>query len=405
MILTYDAVDAAGRRSSDAIEAGTEREAIELLRSRGLHVTRLEQSTDRQRTSGAATDIDAACKLPLKILVLFTRQMAMLVRAGSGVVPALAAIRKQMTNPIHTEMMSRIITDLEEGQPLNDALRKRPRAFDPVYCAIVAAGEASATLGETFARLSLIVGKRRVIRKKIIGAMAYPILLISMCSMIILALLLFVLPRFADMFAQLGVDTPASTQVLLAVGDFVRNHWPTLLGSTAFIVGTSVAYLMTASGRQWLCDIQLSIPVIGNLRSRLIQAQVFRTIGMLVESSVGLLDSLELARGSTRNRRFQKLFDDVEATVTAGGQPSQAFEASGLVAPYVCQAVRTGEESGNLGEALSYCADVLDEDNEELINVVMRLIEPLILMVMGVVVGGVAISLFLPMFDLTAAIQ
>ena len=119
----------------------------------------------------------------------------------------------------------------------------------------------------------------------------------------------------------------------------------------------------------------------------------------------GRLAELDIARGSTRNRRFQKLFDDVEAVVTAGGQPSQAFEASGLVAPYVCQAVRTGEESGNLGEALSYCADVLDEDNEELINVVMRLIEPLILMVMGVVVGGVAISLFLPMFDLTAAIQ
>ena len=151
--------------------------------------------------------------------------------------------------------------------------------------------------------------------------------------------------------------------------------------------------------------MQIRIPFIGRLRSRLIQGQILRTMGMLTESRVGVLETLELAGRSTRNRRFQGLFNDLEAAVTSGGLLSTAFEDSGIVEPAICQAVRTGEESGNLSDALSYCADILDETNEELINVFARLLEPVILLGMGVVVGGVAISLFMPLFDLTSAIH
>lgn len=403
MILTYEAIDAEGKRSSDAVEAADTREAAELLRRRGLFITRIDESPKTK--AAPATSIAAARsnRLPLKTLVLFTRQMAMLLRAGSGVVPAMTAIRRQMKKAEHAEILHQIIADLEDGTMLTDALRRQPRTFDSLYCAVVAAGEASGNLATMFDRLSTAVGKRRTMRNKILGAFAYPALLIVMCTGILSVLLLFVLPRFADMFVRLGVETPASTDALLAAGAFMRTRWWLVAGGIV-LTGFLGAYLVTSErGKQWLTDVQLSIPMIGHLRSRLIQAQILRTIGTLLESRVGLLDTLSLARGSTRNTRYQSLFDSLEGAVTSGGNLSTAFDESGLVDPSICQAIRTGEDSGNLGGAISYGADILDETNEELVQMITKLVEPIILIGMGVVVGGVAISLFLPLFDLTSA--
>ncbi len=406
MNLTYEAIDAQGNSMVDTIEAPSQREATDQLRGKGLFVTRISEQQERRAKSRevSASDEDTSWRLPVRTLALFTRQMAMLLNSGSAVVPAVAAIRRQIKKPKQAAILGRIVSDLEEGVTLTDALRRWKRAFDPVYCAIIAAGEASGTLGEMFERLAVIVGKRRAMRGKIIGAMIYPLLLITMSLSILMVLLLFVLPRFNDMFVQLAVEPPATTKMLLSAGAFLRGHWMMLLAGLAVIVGSILSLVFSDVGRKWLCNVQLAIPGFGTLRSRLIQGQVFRTMGTLLTSRVGLLDTLELAREATQNNRFQDLFDRLEEAVTSGGQPSTAFEASGLVQPYICQAVRTGEDSGSLGEALAYCADVLDESNTELVNTMTRLIEPAILIVMGFLVGGVAISLFLPLFDMTSAI-
>lgn len=405
MQLTYDAVDLKGTATQDVVEATGQREAVELLRRRGLFVTHIAEKPGTATTEKTGSGKTGKLRLPIGTLMLFTRQMAMLLRAGSGIVPAMSAIRRQMRRPAHAALLEQVIGDLEEGVTLTNALRKHPDTFDPVYCAVIAAGEASASLTAMFDRLAAIVGNRRTLRKKILGALAYPALLIVMCSNIMLVLLLFVLPRFKDMFIQLGVHPPASTQALLAVGDFLRSHWISLVGIVAVGAVAAAWSITSKAGVAWLSNVQTRIPLFGRLRSRIIQAQILRTMGMLLESRVGLLDTLELVRRSTRNRSFQRLFDDLEESVTAGGQLSTAFERSGRVEPYICQAVRTGEDSGNLGGAMSYAADILDENNTELIGVITKLFEPMILIGMGVFVGGVAISLFMPLFDLTSAIQ
>jgi type IV pilus assembly protein PilC len=405
MIVTYEAIDTNGGSTTDTIEAKDTQEAAQVLRSRGLYVTHIAQqkgSGDRKTTTFRPAE---GGSLPLKTLALFTRQMAMLLRAGSGLVPGFMAIKRQMRKPKHVVVLDQIITDLEEGTTLTEALRRWPRTFDPVYTAIVAAGEASGALTEMFERLSVIVGKQRALRNKVIGALTYPALLIVMCIGILGVLLFFVLPRFNQMFIQLGVEAPATTKALLATGDLLRGYWPIVLLTAAAGVTGIVLLVNSDRGKQWLSNIQLAVPILGQLRSRLIQAQIFRTMGMLLESRVGLLDTLELAREATRNRRFQTLFDQLEETVTSGGQPSSAFDAAGIVEPYVCQALRTGEESGKLGGAMTYCADLLDETNTELISAVTRLTEPVILIGMGVLVGGVAISLFMPLFDMTSAMR
>jgi type II secretory pathway component PulF len=218
-------------------------------------------------------------------------------------------------------------------------------------------------------------------------------------------MLLFVIPRFAGMFEQLAVQPPASTLLLLSLGQALRDYWYGFLLGIAALIGASVWFLISAVGRQFVSNMQTRIPVIGRLRGQMIQAQALRTMGMLLDSRVGMLETFELARKSTENDEFQKLFNDMSETVTTGGQLSYALERCRLLEPYVVQAVRTGEESGNIAGAMIYCADVLDESNTELLQTVMKLIEPAILIVMGLVVGGVAISLFLPLFDLTSAVQ
>jgi len=321
------------------------------------------------------------------------------------VVPAIAAIRRQMRRPAHAALLTQLISDLEDGTPLTDALRRHPSTFDPVFCAIVAAGEASGSLGKMFERLAEIVGKRRALQRQIKGALAYPILLVAMCVKIICVMLLFVLPRFAGMFDQLGVKPPATTVFLLTLGQGLRSYWYLLLLAVLGLVGGAIWLVKSPIGRQVVSNLQTRIPVVGRLRAQMIQAQILRTMGMLLESRVGLLETMDLARQSTRNREFQKFFNDMSETVTCGGQISSAVDRCGLIEPYVGQAVRTGEESGNLAGAMIYCADVLDETNAELLHTVMKLIEPVILILMGLVVGGVAVSLFLPLFDLTSAIQ
>ncbi len=387
------------------------------VRSDDANVTRNAQMTaqrapfnDASRGLGQDTTTPLRMKdaketrLPIKTISIFTRQMSMLLRSGSSLVPAIRSIAKQMSNEQQKNLLSNIALDLEEGLTLTEAFRKHPSSFDAFFCAIVAAGEASATLPKMFDRLAGIVGKRRAMRKKIIGALAYPTLLIFMCIHIILGLMLFVMPRFAEMFIQLDVDVPASTATMLSIGQWVRAEWAILLASVLGIMAGIAWLILSEKGKQWLADIQLSIPIVGKLRSSIIQGGVFRTLGLLLESKVGLLDSIALIKGSTRNRSFQQLFLDLEESVTTGGSISYALESSGLVQPFLCQSVRTGEECGNLDGAMLFSADMLDETNTETIDVVTRLIEPIILIGMGVVVGAVALSLFVPLFDLTSAI-
>ena len=406
MIVAYEAIDAKGGRCRDSVEATDTRDAVEILRRRGLYVTRAEEAGDgMKKTPTGSRRRGKTPRLPLNTLALVTRQLAMLLHSGSGIVPAISAVKRQMTKPHQEALMAQIISDLEGGLPLTDALRKHPRTFDPVYCAIIAAGEASGSLDSMFERLAKIVGKRRAMVRKLLGACAYPVLLITMCTGILGVLTMFVLPRFAEMFDRLSVETPASTQLLLGFGAAMRSYWCLVLSGVLAIVGLVAWTVTSRSGKQWLTDIQLSIPIVGGLRCRLIQGQLFRTMGTLPESGVGILETLELAREATRNKRFRQLFAQLEDAVTSGNQLSTAFGNAKLIEPYICQAIHTGEDSGNLGGAMTYVADILDESNEELVNTVARLIEPVILIGMGFVVGGVAISLFLPLFDLTSAIN
>jgi type II secretory pathway component PulF len=337
-------------------------------------------------------------------LVLFTRQMTMLLTSGSGLVPALSAIAPQMRAEKHRRMLEAIRNDLEEGLTLTDALNRYPRVFDASYCAVVAAGESSARLPQMFARLAVILGKRRAMKNKVIGSLIYPTLLIGLSIKIMAVMLFFVVPRFAEMFDTLGVAVPATTQALLHLAGALRSYWYLALLLVAGTIAGLVYLFRSPNGRQLVANMQTRIPLVRYLARRLIQGQTFRILGMLIEARVGLLEALELAGRVTRNDQFQALFTAMSDSVTRGESVSGAMDNGKLIGPSIVQAVRTGEQSGRLGEAITFAADVLDEENTELLATATKLIEPMVLIGMGLVVGIVAISLFMPLFDMTAAV-
>lgn len=410
MNLTYEAIDGSGRNVSDAIEASSAKEAVESLRQKGLFVTHIASAKAESLVPGSDSRLGTSdpgltkVRFSLRQLVMFTRQMAMLLASGSGVVPALNALNRQIKDANQKALLRRIVADLEEGCPLADAFRKYPSIFDASYCAVVAAGEASAQLPQMFTKLAGMMSKRKAMRNKVVGSLIYPALLIVLCVSVVNILLFFVIPRFADMFDTLGVPLPSSTKFMMALSAGLCKWWPVPVGFVIALVVGSVYLVKSRTGRQILSDVQIRVPVAGRLMSRLIQSEMLRILGMLIEAKVGVLDALDLARGVTSNRRYGALCNKVEEAVTSGNSISSAMEATELIDPSICQAVRTGEESGSLGGAISYAADVLDEENAELVDVVTKLIEPMILIVMGVIVGAVAISLFTPLFDITAAV-
>lgn len=413
MKVAYTALDQTGHEVVETMEAPDVRSAVDSLRKRNLFVTQISEHTGKERygDSHASKHEESPVgtlgkvKLPIKQLALFTRQMAMMLTSGSGVVPSLNSIARQIPNPLHAKLIGQVARDLEEGSTLSEALRKFPRTFDPNYCAVIAAGESSGTLTEMFNRLSTIVGKRRAMRNKVLGAMAYPALLIALSTSIVMVLLMFVMPRFGEMFTTLSVPLPASTKFLISVGEATRSYWPAILAGAVVLVGSTLGTVLMPGVRLWISGASMHVPLVSRVITGLIQGETFRLLGMLVEAHIGLLDAIQLVKGVTLNRRFQELYQSMEAEVTEGGSISRALETSRLVSPPICQAIRTGEENGALGAAMSYVANVLDEDNTELVNTMTKLLEPMILIIMGVVVGGVAVSLFLPMFDMTSAIK
>ncbi|MCG3131629.1 MAG: putative type II secretion system protein F [Phycisphaerae bacterium] len=401
MNLSYEAVDAAGSAVADVIDATDAADAIERLRRRGLFVKKISEVEAAKATTGRAP---ASLKLPLKSLVFLTRQLAILLKAGSALVPALQVIRRQLKKPAHEAMIRSLINDLEDGLPLADAMRKFPETFDPAYRAVVAAGEASATLPAMMDRLASILVRRRALRNKILGAMTYPLVLLFMSINVVCGMMMFVVPRFAGMFKTIGVEIPWSTQFLLNLSGWLEQYWVIPAGA-AIVLGVGLFLLVGSKpGRRVLVNVQTEIPLVKRVTSRLIQARIYRTLGTLIECRVGVLDALDLSREITGNRRFRRLFDDIVEALTSGDRISSVLLRSDFIEPSLAYSIQTGEENGALGPSISYCADILEEENAELIAAMTRLVEPMILVVMGVVVGGVAISLFLPLFDVTAAL-
>lgn len=400
MKFAYVAFDVDGKRFADEIDAADEQAARSSLSDRGLFVVELSRTAGtaapRGRRGGRRMS-RWAC------LSEFTRQMSILVSTGTPVVQAIGAVERQVQDPRFGTVLGDVRQRVEEGSSLADALARHPRYFDAVARSLVSAGEASGRLDSMLERLALINRQQEVVRRSLMAAMSYPVLLVGIASVVLVGMLLFVIPRFAVLFKSLDTPLPASTAFLMDASDHLRANWYYEIPLAAAAVAGGVIWLGTAAGRRTLATWSLRTPGVSRLVVSLAMARVARLLGVLLESRVPLLDALALTREAMSNHHYAELIRKIEGAVTEGGSISSVAARSTLVTPSFTETVRNGEETGQVGEVLVRLAEYLDEDNSLLVKSLTQMLEPVVLILLGLVVGVVAISMFLPLFDATAA--
>ena len=391
-----------GRLVTDRIDANSPADAADILRNKNLTPLRLDPANSNQNASHTQRPT-ARGGVRSADLVLFTQQLKMLLDAGSALVPALEAIEQQTAKPRVRNLVQNIRLHVEQGGTLADAFNDRPDVFKPVFCTMVAAGEATASLPQAFDRLNELTIRQRKTRKTIIGALLYPAILSLLCVLVAGVVIGFVVPRFSTLFENLNSPLPTVTQFLFGASEGVLDYWPVWVTTLILLVGGCVVVLRTQRLRVRFDALLLKSPVVGRVASRLVFARVLRIWAAMLRCHVPLLETIQHSRTALTNVAFIRLVDDVEEAVAGGGSIGRTLGDSGLVEPVIASAIRTGEENGRLSEAVGFISNWIDNDNAQLIAGLTRVIEPALLATMGVFVGLVAMSLFIPLFDLATA--
>ena len=401
MKLAYQAFDRSGGEVTGTLEALDETDAREALSRRGLYVTEISPDGAGGQPSRSSVPTRPG-RGGLKHLSMFTRQFYVLISSGTQAVPALSAIEKQMKDQRWRQVVSSVRARVEQGTALSEAMEAFPGYFDSVYCSMISAGESGGMLPEMFGRLADLTQKRLHVQSTIRGAMAYPVLLISVALSVLTLLLLFVVPRFAELFGSLNVALPPTTQILISLSDALKSYWWFGLAVIAGTVFGLKAWLATRHGLRARDTALLHIPQFGPIFKSFATARIVRLLGILLESRVPVLEALRLTRASASNVHYKELIIRAQDLVSKGEPISASFNNPNLISPSVYETVRSGEASGQVGPLLTNMANFLDEENDVTLKSLTSIIEPLILVMLGILVGFVAISMFMPLFDLTS---
>ncbi|MBL8964116.1 MAG: type II secretion system F family protein [Phycisphaeraceae bacterium] len=401
-----------GDPAVETIEAATAAEAADILRRRGLLISDLKPAPDgspsaSQATSARRRSIRLGSGKRLKLLTGFLRQMSVLVSTGTPLVEAIASLERQADDEAWRGLLGSLRKRMEEGCQLSEAMADHPECFDLVCRNLVAAGESGGRLDEILTRLSSLVRQQQRIRGEVIGAMAYPSMLILISLGVLTAMIGFVLPRFEGLFKSMDRPVPASTQALLGLSNWLRENWWFPLIAVPAVIVASAMLLRTPAGSRWKDRALVRAPMLGTVYRSLCAARVARIIGVLLDGKVALLECLRLVRGTMGNSLYASSLAGAEDAVTRGEGASVALDRQvggvRLFPSAVIEALKCGERSGKIAPVMISVADALDEDNDVLLRSATRLLEPLILSVLGVIVGLVTLSMFMPLFDLAAA--
>lgn len=402
MKLAYRAYDKTGKAVRDTVDAADADAAAEQLRRRGLFVTEIAPRAEESVENHRLCQIKSRGR-HLKNLAIFCRQLSVLVSTGTPIVQALAALERQIKDPHFAVVLGDIRRRVEEGASLSAAMEAHCEQFDPITRSLIAAGESGGQLDAMLDRLASLTRQRLHVRNSLVGALVYPCLLIVVAIGVLTLMLGFVLPRFVGLFDTLDTALPPSTEALIWVSDMLRTYWwMALLGVGAVVIGLRF-WVGTPDGKRAVDTVAVRLPGLAKITRNFATARIARVLGLLLDSKVPLLESLRLTLQATSNVHYAALITRAEDVVTKGEAISLAFADPALIDPSIHEALRNGEENGRIGSVLMQVAEFLDEDNEVIIRSVTSIVEPIILIALGILVGFVAISMFLPLFDLTAA--
>lgn len=324
-----------------------------------------------------------------------------MVQTGISLSQALEGIRRQEKSLAFRELLSQIQASLEQGESFSAALSRFPRLFDGSYVAMVKAAEASGALGPMLERLAAALRKSQETKARVRAALAYPAVMLVLAIGVTVFLLTYVLPRFTPLFQARGALLPTPTRVVMAVSEAFTNWWFLWVGLLGLLVAGFFVARSSAQGRRWLDATKLRIPVLGGVLSKLALCQSVRTLGTLLSGGVSMLEALRLTAEAAGNAEFARLWHRVEEAVTAGKALSEPLRSSSLVPATVAQMVAAGEESGRLPEVLAKLADHLEADVDIAVKAATSLMEPVLIGVMGAIVGTIGLAVLLPIFSLS----
>jgi type IV pilus assembly protein PilC len=405
MKLAYTAYDNSGQAVTGTVESADVATATETLRHKGLYVAQITESAAATAKSQRKLALKPRAGQRIKKPAVFTRQLCVLISSGTQLMEALGALERQAKPGPWRDTISDIRAEVEQGASLSTAMEPHPEYFDPVYCSLVAAGESTGRLTEMLDHLAALKQKQVRIRNSIVGALIYPSMLVVLAVGIFILLLGFVVPRFATLFDTLDVPLPASTQALVTISEVFRSYWWAAVLLLIGAIIAMIAYLRTANGKRFRDTAILNLPYIGNIAKSIATARIVCLLGVLLGGHVPILKALRLIRHAAGNVCYADLVAKAEEQVAKGELISLAFSDTKLISPSIYEAIRSGEQSGQMDRLLLNVAEFLDEENEVIVRSLTTIIEPVILVVMGILVGLIAISMFLPLFDLTAMTQ
>jgi type IV pilus assembly protein PilC len=399
---SYQARDTGGRIVSGIQEALNEDNAVTSLMSRGLMVLSLNRKATASRSRKKHT------KVKETDVVLFTRQLATMIEAGISLVQALTALYEQ-ADPKKQRSLRAVISDVttrvQGGETFNESIAKHPRVFNRLFVSMVKAGEHGGLLAEILDRLAGFLEASARLRKKVKSAMTYPVIVICIAFLITTFLIVRVVPVFGEIFADFGAKLPAPTQFLIDLSNFVRSEWYFLLaGLIGTIVGVRM-FLRSERGKQLWDRWKLKLPVFGPLVHKIAMSRFARTFAQLIRSGVPILEVLDIVGGSAGNHVVEESIKGVSADVEKGDNLSVSLSRKKIFPPMLLRMVAAGEATGKIDTMLEKMADFWDEEIEAMLDALTSLIEPLLIVFLGVIVGGIVIAMFLPIFKLNEVVS
>jgi type IV pilus assembly protein PilC len=344
-------------------------------------------------------------RVKLKDVAVMSRQFATMINSGLSLLRALNILAEQTESKPLAAIINQVRIDVEKGSSLSAAVSRHPKAFSRLYVAMVRAGEIGGVLDSVLLRLAETIEKQVELRRKVRSAMTYPIVVMVLVLLIVTAMLLFIIPMFKGIYADLGGTLPFPTQVLIDMSSIVRKFWYLIFGVEFGAVWGFRRWIATENGRSHWDIVKLKIPVMGLLTRKTALARFSRTLSALVRSGVPILESLDIVAETAGNYVVSRAVHDTQIAVKSGEPMSQRLERHPVFPPMVVQMMAVGEETGALDEMLDKIADFYDQEVEATVEALTSLIEPLLIVVMGACVGGMVISLYLPMFNIIKLIK
>jgi len=395
----YLVLDPAGRERRGHLDAQSAEAAQAQLAARRLHVLRIEARSDPASTPLLSRGLFRRNRLGSRQLTLFTRQLATLIQ----VAPQEEVLRT-LARQAERDEVRRVVETVHEGvvsgRRLSEAMAREPKSFPPLYRAMIAAGEESGTLPLILERLSLLLERQAQVRGKILSTITYPLVLAVVAAFVVLALMIFVVPQVVEQFEDVGQELPLLTRIVIALSNFLANWWWALLLLGVASIFVSGRALKEEGPRMKFDAFMLRLPLIGRLIRDLHAARMARTLSTMIASRVPLLEGLRLTGSTIRNRALRSASEEIAESIRTGGSLSGALRRAGIFPPLLVYLAASGEASGRLDLMLERAADYLEREFDAVTSTALSLLEPAIIIVMGVIVALIVLSILLPILQL-----